>query len=85
MTLDEFPAHECTTINSIPIIEVKEISIEHFYDTKSPEGNLIVMAKGLDGTFYRMVCRNREFIPISVSDDGYHESQNRRKVTRTLI
>lgn len=82
MTLSEFAEHTCFAKSLAPIADVKEIAIEHFYVTKQG-GREMVMARGSDGVFYRLVCGHSSFIPIILSDDGYHEPRNRRKVNRT--
>jgi hypothetical protein len=69
LTQEEFPSHKCKIVNRIPINGVKEIIIEYFYEIQDNDGNTLFMAKGLDGTLYRLLRRERKFIPIIASDE----------------
>ena len=67
----------------MPIEDIEEIAVEHFYIVKSEDGTDMIMARGLDGVLYRIVCKNSMFIPITLTDAFSHEPQNRRRLHRT--
>jgi hypothetical protein len=74
MTAKQMKLHKCDNQEAISI---KEIPVRYCYQLTEENGEVTIIAHGLDGTLYRLVEKK-------LSDDGYHEPSNRRKVNRTL-
>ena len=81
LSTEEFDSHKCEW----KLKDVQRIPVAYFRDD-SYEDNKIMSGYGLDGVLYSFVVTSRTAIPYckGLSDDCYHEPQNRRKVTRTL-
>ena len=76
----DFEAHKCDMpAKGNRLIEVADI-LDVSYD-----GKKIITVQGLGGAVYTFEVVPRKAIPymLPLSDDGYHEPQNRRKVNRT--
>lgn len=78
----DFEAHEC----DLPLKECKRIEVVYFHD-ESYKNKKLISGWGTDGILYTFEVVPRKPIPfvLSSSDVGYHEPQNRRRVTRTQI
>lgn len=78
---DDFESHEC----DMPINDTKRIEVVYFRDD-SYKNKKIMTGMGIDGILYTFEVVPRKPLPfiLSLSDDGYHDSSNRRKVTRTV-
>jgi hypothetical protein len=74
-----FDSHKC----DLPLKECKTIEVVYFMD-ESYEDKKIMVGWGTDGVLYTFEVVPRKPIPYILSDDSYHEGQNRRKVNRTL-
>lgn len=82
LSSEDFETHEC----DLPLKECKRIEVVYFQD-ESYKDKKLMTGWAIDGVLYTFEVVPRKPIPfvVSSSDDSYHESQNRRKVTRTII
>ena len=80
LSSENFDTHEC----DMPINSSKRIEVAYFRDD-SYKNKKLMTGLGLDGVLYTFEVVPRKPIPfvLSSSDDGYHEPENRRRVTRT--
>lgn len=78
----DFADHEC----DVPLKGSRTIEVMYFRDD-SYKNKRLMTGWGTDGILYTFEVVPRKPIPfvLSPSDDGYHEPQNRRRVTRTQI
>lgn len=78
---DNFAIHEC----NIVLKGSKIIEVIDFIDV-STKSTKMISAQGIDGILYAFEVVPRKAISYftKLSDDSYHEPQNRRKVNRTL-
>jgi hypothetical protein len=78
---EDFEVHKCEW----NLKRVERISVVYFRDD-SYDDRKIMTGYGLDGVLYTFVVTPRTPIPyiLSSSDASYHDSSNRRKVTRTF-
>ncbi len=69
-----------------PFKGVKDIPIDHFYETKTEEGDTMLMAWGLDGIQYRLPVRSKSdvFIPIVVSDENLQGRKSDEDLTEPV-
>ena len=78
MTTEQMDKHEC---EGTGFSGIKEIPVSNIYDLTEGKRKVII-AHGYDGIMYRLVETTNPF-GKNPSDGSYHESLNRRKVTRT--
>ena len=72
--------HVCDT----PLRTVTEIPVVFSYETKTEDGNSVVIAMGFDGILYRLVrCRN-PLVDRQSSDEYLHDKRTRRRFDSTL-
>ncbi len=70
-------SHTCT----IPLKDVKEIFIDYFFETKTANKDTIIIAKGLDGTLYRLIVSKTKTFTNYPTD--FDRKNNRHRLDRT--
>jgi len=68
LTAEQAKDHKC----SIPLKGVKEIPILFHYECKKDNGDVIIMARGLNGILYRLV-ESKKSIRRNFTDDESDE------------
>lgn len=79
MTYAQIQHHVCNS----RLINVEEIRVLYYFLTKEQNGDTLIMARGINGTLYRLRQTNKTLDQAS-SDEFLHGTRNRRRVDRIL-
>ena len=76
---EEYDHHIC----SPNLINVKEIMVDYYSETKNEYGDQLILAKGLDGVLYRLVhCKHIPLHEIEPSNRDLTGEKNNRRPNR---
>ncbi len=82
---EQYGDHVCTrSPRKTPLKGAKTIAIDHYFETQTDNGDTVLIARGLDGFFYRLVRCFHTPLHVS-SDDSYHDDSSDKDLTEPLI
>ncbi len=86
LVAEEYPNHLCTGENHQlrnPLLGVRYIGIDHYFEKREENGDTILIARGLDGYFYRLTqCPHS---PSHLSDVSYRPRRSDGDLTEPML